>query len=46
MTPERLAEIRRWYEDEVECANDSEGFPGELTEEAHMIGELLAVVDP
>lgn len=45
MTPERLAEIRRWHEGEVEVAAYSDGFPGELTEEVQMIGELLDALD-
>ena len=45
MTPERLNEIRRFHEEEVELANESEGFRGELVEEVHMIADLLSEVD-
>lgn len=41
LDPARLQEIRRFHEEEVEVANDSEGFPGELTEEVHIIQDLL-----
>jgi len=45
LNPEELALIHRWHEEELEVAADSEGWPGEVTEEVAMIGQLLGHVE-